>query len=542
MEGNQALESGADAIKSALIRVGEPVYVLNLNDRIAVGRGGWAVLGNSLPDGSNGFPLWGYAPGLHPQNLGDAVLKKLLNIRYAYIVGAMANGITSVEMVEKAGRAGMLAFFGAAGLELGAIDAAIATLKQRLFDLPYGFNLIHSPNDPELENAVVNLYLERGVNLISASAFLDLTLPLVLFRVKGIHQDSQGRIVCPHRLVAKVSRIEVARKFFSPPPPKLLSRLLAQNLISTAEASLAQHIPMADALTAEADSGGHTDNRPALALLPTMIALRDQMQTQYGYQISPAVGLGGGIATPQATAAAFAMDAAYVLAGSVHQACIESGTSDTVRKMLAETRQADVSMAPAADMFEMGVKVQVLKRGTMFPLRAAKLYELYNAYAGLDEIPEKERLGLERDILRCRFEEEWEQTKSFFMQRDPNQVVRAETDPKHKMALIFRSYLGRSSTWANIGDPDRKIDYQIWCGPAMGAFNEWARGSVLERPENRKTITVAMNLLLGACVVTRAGWLRSQGVPLPSSVSQFSPRPLAEIAEILNEPSLKLIT
>ena len=29
-------------------------------------------------------------------------------------------------------------------------------------------------------------------------------------------------------------------------------------------------------------------------------------------------------------------------------------------------------MAPAADMFEMGVKLQVLKRGTMFPMRAAQ--------------------------------------------------------------------------------------------------------------------------------------------------------------------------
>ena len=31
---------------------------------------------------------------------------------------------------------------------------------------------------------------------------------------------------------------------------------------------------------------------------------------------------------------------------------------------------ADVMMAPSADMFEMGVKVQVLKTGTMFAMRA----------------------------------------------------------------------------------------------------------------------------------------------------------------------------
>ena len=37
-----------------------------------------------------------------------------------------------------------------------------------------------------------------------------------------------------------------------------------------------------------------------------------------------------------AVAAAFAMGAAYVLVGSVHQACVESGTSDIVRAMLAQ--------------------------------------------------------------------------------------------------------------------------------------------------------------------------------------------------------------
>jgi hypothetical protein len=43
---------------------------------------------------------------------------------------------------------------------------------------------------------------------------------------------------------------------------------------------------------------------------------------------------------------------------------------------------------------------------------------------------------------------------------------------------------------------DRKIDYQVWCGPSMGAFNEWAQGTFLEQPKNRKIVTVALNILL----------------------------------------------
>jgi len=102
------------------------------------------------------------------------------------------------------------------------------------------------------------------------------------------------------------------------------------------------------------------------------------------------------------------------------------------------------------------------------------------------------------------------------------------------MALVFRSYLGQSSNWANAGDTSRKIDYQIWCGPSMGAFNQWVKGSFLELPENRNTITVALNLLYGAAVVTRVNWLKHQGIVFPPGMDNFSPMPLDKIRELLS--------
>jgi PfaD family protein len=305
-------------------------------------------------------------------------------------------------------------------------------------------------------------------------------------------------------------------------------------MITPEEAALAKHKPVASDLTAEADSGGHTDNRPALALLPTMLALRDEMFTTYRYKRPLCVGLGGGIATPESTAAAFAMGAAFVLTGSINQSCVEAGTSETVCEMLSEASQADVAMAPSADMFELGVKVQVLKRGTMFPQRASKLYDLYCSYERYEDIPEKERLMLEKNYFRNSFEEQWRQTVNFFTTRDPKQIERAENDPKHKMALVFRSYLGLASKWANSGEPSRKIDYQIWCGPALGAFNEWAKGSFLEIPQNRATVVLAMNLLFGASIATRVNWLRNQGISLPAGVAKFSPMALDQILQLLD--------
>ena len=132
-----------------------------------------------------------------------------------------------------------------------------------------------------------------------------------------------------------------------------------------------------------------------------------------------------------------------------------------------------------------------------------------------NQIPGELRAKLERDVLRATFDQAWEQTRAFWSQRDPSQVAQAEADPKHLMALVFRSYLGRSSRWAIDGKPERRADYQIWCGPAIGAFNRWIAGSPLAEPGGCTVVQIARNLLEGAAVVTRAQQLRTFGVPVP---------------------------
>jgi PfaD family protein len=437
-------------------------------------------------------------------------------------------------MVAAMAENGMIGFFGAGGLSVERVEAALKDLKQRVGNHPFGANLIHSPGDPALEMAVVNLYLRLGITRISAAAFMRITPALACYRIKGIHRDKDGTIVTPNLVIAKVSRIEVARQFFSPPPEKIVADLVDRGLITPQEAELSQSIPMAQDLTAEADSGGHTDNRPALALLPTMLALRDEFNERFAYDAPLCVGLAGGIATPAATAAAFHMGAAYVLSGSINQSCIEAATSDSVKQLLAQTEQADVAMAPAADMFELGARVQVLKRGTMFPLRAEKLYRLYKAYDAFEAIPPVQQREIETKFLLASFEETWQQTRTFFLTRNIKEVERAEKDPKHKMSLVFRSYLGQSSRWAVTGEMNRQMDFQIWCGPSMGAFNQWVKGSFLEPSENRRVVDLALNLLAGAAVLTRAGWLRSQGAGLDSKIERFTPLPREQLLELIS--------
>jgi trans-AT polyketide synthase/acyltransferase/oxidoreductase domain-containing protein len=531
-DGIRVPETGETAVARAVHHVATPVQLVDVDGELGVARGGTATLATERAAPAGARRLVGYAPALRPDQLGDPEFCAAHGLTYPYVAGAMANGVGSEEVVEAMARAGMVGFFGAAGLSPERIEAAIDRIQRTVGDRPYGFNLIHTPAEPRSEAAVVALYLRRGIHLVSAAAYLTLTLPLIRYRVAGICRDGTGAVLTPNRVIAKVSRVEVARQFFAPPPVELLQALVDEGHITSEQAAMAAEIPVAQDVTAEADSGGHTDNRPAISLIPTMLSLADEMQTRHGYRTPLRVGAAGGISTPESTAAAFAMGAAFVLTGTINQSCVEAGTSPVVREMLAQSSQADVTMAPAADMFEMGVQVQVLKWGTMFAVRARNLYRLYRTHASLDEIPDATQRVLERDYFRSTLAEAWASTRAYFSVRDPAQVARAESDPKHRMALVFRSYLGQASDWANSGDASRKGDYQIWCGPAMGAFNEWARGSFLEASDRRDVVTLGMNLLVGAAALARVGWLRAQGVPLPRAARRFLPRDRAELAAL----------
>jgi trans-AT polyketide synthase, acyltransferase and oxidoreductase domains len=185
---------------------------------------------------------------------------------------------------------------------------------------------------------------------------------------------------------------------------------------------------------------------------------------------------------------------------------------------------ADVAMAPSSDMFEMGVRVQVLKRGTMFAPRASKLYEIYTRYNTWEEVPAVERQKLETSVFKRKYEDIWSDTVKFFTERDPRQIERAGKDPHQQMALVFRWYLGLSSRWSNSGEKGREMDYQIWCGPAMGTFNDWVRGTYLETAPNRHVVDIAHHLLNGAAYLARLRMLSLQGACFQSSLDRYTPQ------------------
>ncbi len=515
----------AAGLAASLPHVREPIHVLY--DR-AAGRIGLGVGGEVLSAKDEGdYALLATLPASYPEWLGDRSFNEAHGVRFPYVAGEMANGISTARMVIAMAHAGMLGFFGAGGLSYRGVEAGLDELTAALgANGPWGVNLIHSPAEPELEERVADLLISRDVRIVSASAFMAMQPSVVRCAAAGLTVDAAGQIVRRHHVFAKISRAEVAAQFMSPPPAEMLRALVAQGKLTQAEAELAARLPVAEDVTVEGDSGGHTDNQTLVALFPLILALRDELTEKYGYARPIRVGAAGGLGTPSAVAAAFSLGAAYVVTGSVNQSAVEAGLSDPAKRLLAEAGIADVAMAAAADMFELGVKLQVLKRGTMFAARANSLYEIYRSYESLDALPSEVRAKIETRLIGATLDAVWRETEAFWLTRDPGQVERAHADPKHKMALVFRWYLGKSSRWAIEGEPTRRADYQIWCGPAMGAFNGWVKGSFLEDPAERTVVQIALNLLEGAVLAARAQQLRSFGVPVPVAALGFRPRRL----------------
>ncbi|HVP21912.1 MAG TPA: PfaD family polyunsaturated fatty acid/polyketide biosynthesis protein [Anaerolineaceae bacterium] len=517
------VQKGSPAVQQALNALTKPVFVVGERGTAGVTNEGELKPSN----GQAGLEMWAFAPAVRLEQLGDPGFNHTYGARYAYMAGAMANGIASVELVVALGKAGMLGSFGAAGMVPPRLESAIQGVQEALPNGPCAFNLIHSPSEEAMERSAVDLYMKYKIRVVEASAFLDLTPSVVYYRAAGLSLSAEGKIQIQNRVIIKLSRKEVATKFMSPAPERILSQLVAEGKVSEVQARLAQQVPVADDVTIEADSGGHTDNRPLVVLLPTMLSLRDELQQKYKFDTPVRVGAGGGISTPAAVLGAFMMGAAYVVTGSVNQACVEAGASAHTKKLLAQASMTDVTMAPSADMFEMGVKVQVLKNGTFFPMRAQKLYELYSRFDSVEALPADERDKLEKQVFKRDMESIWQDTVKFFMERDPDQITRANSNPKRKMALIFRWYLGLSSRWSNAGEMGREMDYQIWCGPSIGSFNDWTKGTYLALPENRKAADVGLQLMTGAAYLWRVQQLKLQGVQFAAGVEQYRPeRPL----------------
>jgi len=432
------------------------------------------------------------------ESLGSRAFCDAFGLRHAYASGSMYQGIASVDLVVRMGRAGLLGFFGSAGLPINDIRNAVRALKAELGPKDaFGVNFIAHVNRSQLEDELTDVLLDEGVGIVEASAFMEVTQALVRYRAKGLRRDG-GAVRATNRIIAKVSRPDVAAQFLAPAPEAIVARLLQSGAINRDEADLLAQVPMADAICVESDSGGHTDQGMPFALLPPILGLRDAAMHRFAYFGPIFVGAGGGIGTPEAVAAVLVLGADFIVTGSINQCTAEAGTSDAVKDMLQGMAVHDTAYAPSGEMFELGSKVQVLKKGVFFPARADRLVGLYRQYESIEALDAKLRRQIEDRYFGRDLDAVFQDVARTY---PASEIERAERMPKHRMALIFRRYFKDTTLWALQGDLDHKVDFQVHCGPAQGAFNAFVVGTGLEDWRARHADEIGLRLLEGAADV-----------------------------------------
>ncbi|MGA6163607.1 ACP S-malonyltransferase [Amycolatopsis magusensis] len=424
--------------------------------------------------------------------LGSAAFREDYGLREAYVAGGMYRGITSVDFVARLAESNLLSFLGTSGRTPDEVGADLTALRQRLgHGKPFGVNLTYHPFAAETAARVVDLMLAHDIRALEVSTYVQITEELVRYRLTGARVLPDGLAYTPRKLLAKVTRPDVAKAFFEPVPRELVDRLRATGAISAEEAEAAAGLPMADDVCAVGDSGGYTDMGVLSALLPSVRHLRDELARAHPSLKAVRVGAGGGIGTPEAAAAAFVLGADFVLTGSINLCTAESALAPSTKDHLRQLDVHDTTYAPFGDLFELGGRTRVVKKGNLFHARANKLYDLWRTHDDWTDIDPAVRTQLEQRYFQRPFDEIYRQVRP----------AGAEPDAKRRMALVFRWYCDTALGLAVTGDTGRALDHQLGCGPALGAANRWLAGAGLADWRDRHADRLADLLMTGAAEI-----------------------------------------
>jgi trans-AT polyketide synthase/acyltransferase/oxidoreductase domain-containing protein len=428
-------------------------------------------------------------------SLGSRQFLQDYGVRYAYIAGSMCNGISSTNLVVKMAKAGFLAFLGSHGLTIPKVESLIQSCKCELTpSQQYGINVHYVPSDPIINTQLIELCIKHELSCIEVSGFDHISIDLVKYRVKGLLKE-KGCIISKNKILVKTSQSKTAEIFMQAAPLHILEKLLAEKVISNQQFELAQVIPMADDICVEGHGGWKTEQAVTLTKLPEIIQLRDKYRKSHTQSPKIRIGCCGGLATPQSIAAVFMLGAEFVLTGSINQCTVEAAISEHSKNLLQKCKVDDSSCVPAGDLFESGAKVQVLRKGTFFPARAQKLYDLYRLNDKWDDVEEHVRQQIEKHFFNRSFISIYQEISKQFSQSELNEAAHNQ---KFQMAQVFKWYFQYCKNLAIEGSPQNQQNYQIFNSSALGAFNQLVMGDSLEKWQNRHVDEIAIWLLKAA--------------------------------------------
>lgn len=429
-------------------------------------------------------------PGIRKNDLGSQAFKQQLGLDYAYMAGPMNLGIASAEMVVRLAENKMLGFISSALISTEQLKAMIQQVKDHLKqNEAFGVGISYNREFPGQERTILSIVREEKIRVLQLFNYIQMTEAYAEFRIKDLHhaKETNGK---PTTVLVKLSRPEIAELFMKPISSNMMEQLLGQQRITIEEAQWARQFPASDGICVEADSGGFTEGKSLLTLLPGIMDIRKNCTRTYQYKSNIFVGAAGGIGTPYAAFCMFLLDADFIMTGSVNVASVEAGISDCGKEKLLQLDIQDTGYTSAVDFFEFGSRVQVMKKGSLFCAKARRLYELYGQFDSIEEIDDKTK-----EMLISRyFHKELDIILKEALELRPQEYI----DDKVKLRLLFQWYLIQTQKYTISGNRENLSDFQIYCSSAMGAFNRYVKGTKLERLDNRRVDLIGRMIMDGA--------------------------------------------
>jgi len=426
----------------------------------------------------------------------DATINIKFNIeyglKYPYLVSGIERGISSKEMIVKCGKEHILSFLGTKKMNIEKVKESIIYIKERLSNGEvYGVNITYDPFDKGLASQIIDLCLEYEVKYIEISGYMNIPDFIIRYKLKNIRQKN-NKVICDNKVFLKTDRLSNLNQWMERMPDEVLNSLVEEKLIKSEERELAKYISIIDAVTINCGEKINTHRNDLLNIIPRVIKIRDYKVKAYNYDNSIYVGAAGNIGTPEAVAISFLLGVDYVSTDLINQCSKEACLSDLTKDLLQQAGIEDTINVPDAEKFEIGGRVQVLKRGVMFPSRANKLYELYRYYESYYQIDEKLRVQMENNYFKKTFDEYFKECKRNL---PAEKIDIIEKDEKKKMALVFKQYLIDSVAYGQDGIEEQRMNFSIYCSPSLGAFNEYCLGGELENWRNRSVTKIAEILM-----------------------------------------------
>lgn len=420
--------------------------------------------------------------------IGSEEFKKDYDVDFAYAVGGMCKGISSVAMIKKLSDSRILGFLGSYKLKLDEakelIDQALSCMEHHRIGVNVTYDALNLENHIE----VMDYIIKKDIRNLEVSEYRMIDLSIVKYRLKSLSIDKDSKFVVPHKILAKVSSREMAEKFCSPAPEELVQILYQNNEITEFEAKYAKYLPMCDDLCIEY----YTQGQSALGYIQTMKEMSRSLYEKYKLFQCPRVGFAGGIGNPQTVAVSFLLGADFVVTGSMNQCSVEASTSDIVKDNLQSLDDTDFTYAVVSDLFEFEEKKSIVKKGSLYHIRASRLYEVYNRYDSIEEIPTDLKKLIEEKYFQRSFETIY---SDIYENLTIENKKLSKEQPKYKMALIIRYFLDKCFQDALDGRMEGKINYQIISSNAIVQFNNWVKNTELYDWKSRHIDVISKKIM-----------------------------------------------